>query len=183
MESVMRDILSIGLACLLGIVGMLFVIDFVVVPAESDPVSTVAAGPAPASPGMIEVADASEAAAPSTPAPAIPPVRDVTKDPYVTGPPPAEVMERLERMAKETELPRPKPRPPMEQAFDDDTDSHIVTVYAAHEGGQVMRVVQVRAAPESRTRGKPRCTTFKTYNPETGTYRGYDGLIHQCPAW
>jgi hypothetical protein len=24
------------------------------------------------------------------------------------------------------------------------------------------------------------CTRFRTYNPSSGTYRGYDGRMHSC---
>ena len=182
----MRDILSIGFACLLGIVGMLVIIDLFVVPADSEPGATIAVNAVPA-----EIRASGETATAAAPlvASAIPAVRDVTKDPYVSGPPPAAVMERLQQMAEADGIPRPRARPSVDEAlteqasFDDDVETHTVTVFAAHEGGPVMRVVEVRAAPERpRIAGKPRCTTFKTYNPETGTYRGYDGLIHECRA-
>jgi hypothetical protein len=42
---------------------------------------------------------------------------------------------------------------------------------------------QKRAArqPRERSIGQPACTHFRTYEPESGTYRSYDGYRRSCP--
>ena len=35
--------------------------------------------------------------------------------------------------------------------------------------------------PRERAIGQPGCTRFRTYDPESGTYRSYDGHRHSCP--
>jgi hypothetical protein len=42
-------------------------------------------------------------------------------------------------------------------------------------------VQPTRAAPKPRERTLVMvCTRFRTYNPSSGTYRGYDGQTHSC---
>lgn len=36
-------------------------------------------------------------------------------------------------------------------------------------------------APAAREGPPPLCTTFKTYDPDTKSYRGFDGQRHSCP--
>jgi hypothetical protein len=78
----------------------------------------------------------------------------------------------------------------VEQTFD------IVSGEPAVSSGQDMSAQEAKSAPEARpepTRSSdrvrrtstrmaqaPRCTRYRTYNPATGSYRGYDGVTRAC---
>jgi len=39
----------------------------------------------------------------------------------------------------------------------------------------------IDAMPLRRQRHSGNCTRYRTYDPQTQSYRGYDGLVHPCP--
>jgi hypothetical protein len=41
-------------------------------------------------------------------------------------------------------------------------------------------VKHVKKEPRERTRGQDGCQHYRTYDPGSGTYRGYDGQRHSC---
>ena len=64
------------------------------------------------------------------------------------------------------------PRPP--QSSQDPVQADAASTPADEPTG----VIQPAAVP--RRSGAPRCTRNRTYDAETQSYRGYDGLMHPC---
>jgi outer membrane biosynthesis protein TonB len=72
--------------------------------------------------------------------------------------------------------PRPEPAPSPQAAPSPEmpADEETATVGTTEDEAAPAR-------PETRfPRGSAGCTRYKTYNPQTQTYRGYDGIVRPC---
>lgn len=65
----------------------------------------------------------------------------------------------------------------------DTTSADAAVEDVADRTGSVARSPDPAPARSARRSAKaPRCTHYRTYDPDKGTYRGYDGKLHACPA-
>jgi hypothetical protein len=69
-----------------------------------------------------------------------------------------------------------KPTAPEEKAA-----TKLPAIEESNNGKPAAEPTETGAIPKHRSVTAPGCTRFRTYDRESRTYRGYDGLRHSCP--